>query len=161
MTDLMKSVMNAIMTIWLKSWGTGRDPMPVGRPWWLRDDAGVTGESALEEAWFSGKRRVWIAPGDVLVYYAVGHQYVFAIAEVVGRPYTRRDGSAWPLRLPVRLLFTVPDILDGVHLPSLPMPSGKRYQDAIRQKAYVEIKDPRDYGTIVAAIAEHLEGAGP
>ena len=50
MTDLMKSVMNAIMTIWLKSWGTGRDPMPVGRPWWLRDDAGVTGESALEEA---------------------------------------------------------------------------------------------------------------
>jgi hypothetical protein len=91
----------------------------------------------------------------------VGHQYVFGVAEVVGRPYTRRDAS-WPLRLPVRLLHTVPDILDGVYLPSLPMPSGRYYPDAIRQKAYVEIKDVRDYETIVDALRDRLmQRTGP
>jgi hypothetical protein len=141
--------------IWLKSWGTGRNPMPTGEPWWNRQDAEVTGQDAVEEAWFSGKRRVWISPADILVYYAVGHQYVFGIAEVVGRPYTRR-GASWPLRLPVRLLHTVPDILDGVYLPGLPMPSGRYYPDAIRQKAYVEIKDTADYETIVNALQQRL-----
>lgn len=129
--------------------------MPTGQPWWERADAEVTGRDAVEEAWFSGKRRVWIQPGDILVYYAVGHQYVFGIAEVLGRPYTRREG-AWPLRLPVRLLHTVPDILDGIHLPSLQMPSEKYFPDAIRQKAYVEIKDLRDYDLIVRTLTERL-----
>ena len=120
-----------------------------------REEAEVTGQDAVEEAWFSGKRRVWISPADLLVYYAVGHQYVFGIAQVIGRPYTRR-GASWPLRLPVRLLYTVPDILDGVHLPSLTMPSGKYYPDAIRQKAYVEINDLRDYEVIVETLRGNL-----
>jgi hypothetical protein len=144
------------MTIWLKAWGTGRDRMPVGKPWWLREDAEVTGESALNEAWFSGKRNVWMQSGDVLVYYAVGHQYVFGIAEALGRTYLRRDGSAWPLRLPVRIHYTVPDILDGVHLPTLALPSGTYFPDTIRQKAYVEIKDPADYDAIVDALRTRL-----
>jgi hypothetical protein len=144
------------MTIWLKAWGTGRKRMPSGRPWWLREGAGVTGESALSEAWFSGKRNVWIQPGDTLVYYAVGHQYVFGVAEAMGRPYMRRDGSAWPLRLPVRIYYTVPDILDGVHLPSLALPSGTHFPDTIRQKAYVEIKDRADYDAIVDALRARL-----
>jgi hypothetical protein len=129
--------------------------MPTGQPWWNRADADVTGQDAVEEAWFSGKRRVWISPADILVYYAVGHQYVFGIAEVIGRPYTRH-GASWPLRLPVRLLHTVPDVLDGVYLPNLAMPSGKYYPDAIRQKAYVEIKDLRDYEAIVDALRDRL-----
>lgn len=132
------------MTIWLKSFGT------VGN--WMDDDWIISDPSLLHSATFP-QTPTGIKSGDKLVYYALGHRRVMAIAEVISAPYYAPEvNPAWPGRCDVRMLAIMPFLRNAPLLEDV-----KVYRDlklSIRQRSYIRLTG-EEYERVVERFLSH------
>src|SRR5687767_3769985 len=104
---------------WLKPFGTTDPPRAVEPEWTL-------GEDLDEFSILSGPARQDQPPkmgrGDKILFHAVGHVRLYAAGALTGTPrYSKHPewGDRFPWVYPVRVEAWVPNVLDGLHTPSV------------------------------------------
>jgi hypothetical protein len=121
------------MDYWLKGLGGGK------REAWLRDDWQNERDGLLLRSATFG-RRPSMRTGDGIVYYAVGHQVVFAAGTVESLPWKEEsDGETrWPWRVRVKLPLMVDFVHDGVPLDDLNVDE-RFLRSSIKQHSHIRL----------------------
>lgn len=111
----------------------------IGASNWLLDDDWINERPELLKEVRSPKRPSGISRGDFFVFYATGHQKIFAIAKskINGADAELRataEESRWPYVIPIQVFLAI---------PQLPLAADWGVMDiapeTIMQKSYVEI----------------------
>ena len=136
---------------WLKSVGSAEDPMALD---WF--------ESAPDERTMIrfSKNPTGISVGDLLVYYAAGHQRLLGIVEVFMKPAFDAQLKHWQHHAPVREKIMIKDIDRAPHLDVLNVPGGKDFRKTVMQMDYAILEDAEYERALNAIEAAYDESKG-
>lgn len=127
---------------WLKSVGSAEDPMALD---WF-DSA----PQELEVIHFS-KNPSGISVGDLLVYYATGHQKLLGIVELFMKPEFDARLKRWQHHCPVRVKIMIKDIDRAPGLDVLNVPGKRDFRKTVMKMDYAVLEDA-EYDRALAAI---------
>lgn len=111
----------------------------IGASDWPLDDNWIVARPELLKEVRTPKRPSGIGRGDLMVFYATGHQKVFAIArsKIDGGEAEYRatkEEARWPYVIPIQILLAIPQLPLAPDWGSMGISS-----ETIMQKSYVEI----------------------
>jgi len=133
---------------WLKSVGSAEDPMALD---WFE-----SAPQELETIHFS-KNPSGISVGDLLVYYAAGHQKLLGIVAVFMKPEFDAQLKRWQHHCPVRPKLMIRDIDRAPDLDILNVPGKRDFRKSVMQMDYAVLEDT-EYERALAAIEAAFDG---
>lgn len=136
---------------WLKSVGSDEDPMALD---WFE-----SAPQELETIHFS-RTPSGISVGDLLVYYAAGHQKLLGIVEVFMKPEFDARLKRWQHHCPVRVKIMIKDIERAPHLDVLNVPGGKDFRKTVMQMDKAILEDAEFERALSAIEAAYDESKG-
>ena len=114
----------SMVSYWLCPRGTSDEPLPedwYGRIDWRRENT---------QGYGTGRRGTpKLLPGDQIVWYAVGHQVMYGLAEVMERPLDKivrpwQSNEGWNWFIKTRTSLVIPNLSRAPSLKQAELPSG-------------------------------------
>lgn len=136
---------------WLKSVGSSDDPMALD---WFE-----SAPQELETIHFS-KNPTGINIGDLLVYYATGHQKLLGIVALFMKPQFDAQLKRWQHHAPVRVKIMIKDIERAPSLDVLNLPGGRDFRKVVMKMDYVILEDAEYERALQAIEAAYDESKG-
>jgi hypothetical protein len=127
--------------IWLKALGTAAQPLPAK---WL-----TSASELLTEIRFPAHHTPSLEADDLVLYYAVGWQRLFAAARLTQDPtYSPTGNKRWPWQADVEVFLLVPDLRYAPHVTRAGVET-----TSLRSKSHIRLDD-HQYREGVAGLAE-------
>jgi hypothetical protein len=107
-----------IAAYWLKPFGTTEPPRRIDPDW----TAGADLENFPIMSGPASDKPPKMGRGDNVLFHAVGHVRLYAAGELIRNPKVNRDpewGHRFPWAYRVRVDAWVPNVLDGLHTPTV------------------------------------------